>query len=183
MNRRAVLASAILLAGLVIAVVGAITAVLLIGRLTFSPGSKPLSAADVRKSFARQMADHPGTGPSQGASAPPRPGQTPESPPSRSPRGTKPAASSPFASSGGTVLASCTGGKVTLTGVIPNDGYGTDGELTGPAASAWVKFKSATAEVTVTVTCVSGRPSFGQASDERGGGGGGGRGGGGGGGH
>jgi hypothetical protein len=180
MNRRAALASAILLAGLVIAVAGAITAVQLIGHLTFSPGSKPLSTVDVRKSFARQVAGRPRTAPSHAASAPARPGKTPGSPVSRSPGGTKAAASSPFASSGGTVLASCSGGKATLTGLIPNDGYGTDGELTGPAASAWVKFKSAAAEVTVTVTCVNGQPRFGQASDDRGGSGGGHGGGGGG---
>jgi hypothetical protein len=167
MSRRAALASAILLAGLVIAVAGAITAVRLIDSLTLSPGSRPLSTADVRKSFASQMASRPLARPSHVASTAPGSGATP----------TSPTRSSPFSSTGGTVLASCSDGKVTLTGLIPGDGYGTDGELAGPAASAWVRFKSAAAEVTVTVTCVNRQPSFSQASDDRGGGGSGRRGG------
>ena len=64
---------------------------------------------------------------------------------------------------------------------IPATGYITDGALQGPAGSAWVKFKSGSSEVTVTVTCQGGRPHFSTAADDRGGGHGGGDGGGGGG--
>jgi uncharacterized protein (DUF1684 family) len=75
------------------------------------------------------------------------------------------------------VFASCSSGQVTLSSWIPAQGFETDGVSRGPARSAWVRFKSSGAEITVTATCAGGRPRFAAASDERGGGHGGGGGG------
>jgi len=180
MNKRAALVPALLLVGLVIAVVGATAALRLIGTGGLGPGGTPLSQADVQRALAEQ----PPTTPAQ---------RTPQPTPShRSPSGqpsghhsapTAHPVSGSFSSSGGSVIARCLSGQVTIARWIPAQGYATDGYLQGPAASAWVKFKSATSEVTVTATCGSGGPHFSTAADDNhGGGGGGGHGGGGGGG-
>lgn len=68
------------------------------------------------------------------------------------------------------MFASCASGEATLGRWILASGYATDGYVKGPASSAWVKFKSGSSEVTVTVTCVSGNPHFVASSDDRGGG-------------
>jgi hypothetical protein len=75
------------------------------------------------------------------------------------------------------VYASCTAGEATLSRWIPAGGYGTDGYVQGPGRTAWVKFKSDGSEITVTVSCVAGKPHFVASSDDRGGGHGGGDGG------
>jgi hypothetical protein len=79
------------------------------------------------------------------------------------------------------VFAACSAGQVTLTSWVVAPGYGTDNVSPGPAGTAWVRFKSGTAEVTVSASCTGGQPSFSASSDDRGGqthggGGGGGRG-------
>ena len=147
-------------AALAAAVFGATAAVRLIGSGAFGPGGRPLSEADVRRSFGA-VPGTPAAGPSQ---AQPVRSQSPQ--PSKT-AGRKPGA---FSSAGGSVYASCASGQVTLSGWIPAGGYGTDGYLQGPATSAWVKFTSGGAEVTVTVTCVSGSPHFVASSDDRRGG-------------
>jgi len=163
MSKRAALISALLLAGVAVAVIGATAALGVIGNGAFGPGGKTLTQADVRRALAQQ-------------SAPASPTQaTPRSSVPTSPAGSASEAVS-FASSGGTVLASCSSGQVTLSSWIPAQGYQTDGVSRGPARSAWVRFKSSGAEVTVTATCAGGRPHFTAASDDRGGGHGGGRG-------
>src|SRR6266702_1779070 len=110
---------------------------------------------------------------------PPRPSQTLATGPARHPTAPPASASAPapvsgnFTSSGGTVYATCLSGQVKLVSWIPAQGYQTDGYATGPATSAWVKFKSSAAELTVTATCAGGQPQFATAADDRGGGGGG----------
>jgi len=158
MTQRVALVSALLVAGLLVAVIGATAALHLIASGPFGPGGQPLSEADVRRSFAHAPAVAAGHSP-----APvPHTSQSSGTPPLR--------VSGSYPSSGGTVIASCAAGQVTLTNWIPNSGYGTDGSNPGPAASAWVKFKSGGTEVTVTVSCVNGKPSFVTGADNRGGG-------------
>lgn len=177
MTKRAAVVSALLLAGLVVAVVGATAALRLIGTGAFGPGGRPLTQADVQRALAQQ----PPTTPPQ---------RTPQPTPSRhSPSGkpsghrsapTRQPVSGSFVSSGGNVFAHCLSGQVALTSWIPAQGYTTDGYLQGPAASAWVKFKSGSSEVTVTASCGGGAPRFSTTpGDNHGGGGGGEHGGGG----
>lgn len=173
MRHRTVLAAAIVLAGLVIAVVGVRVALHLIGNSTLGPGGTPLSHADVRRELGGQPA----------AVAPGSQGGTPAPARSGSPGSAPTSATAGFPSGGGTVFAYCSAGQVTLTTWSPAPGYRTDGVLRGPARSAWAKFKSGSTELTVTATCASGRPHFTVSTDESGGGRGGRGGGGGGSGH
>ena len=164
MSKRVAAVSAVLVAALLAAVLGATAALGMIGSGTFGPGGRALSEADVRRSYAalpKPSATAPTTGTT---SASPHPSGGP---------GTKATTRSDvFQSAGGTVFASCTAGRATVTSWIPATGYVTDGASQGPAASAWVKFKSASSELTVTVTCQGGKPRFSHAADNRGGGGG-----------
>ena len=179
MSKRVALVSAVLLAALVVAVIGATFALRLIGGGTFGPGGRPLTEADVRHSLAAVSTTPPATpnptgtaGSGGGGTASPHPSRT---------QGTKPVArSGVFSRPGGSVYASCAGGQATLTRWIPDTGYSTDGYVRGPTRTAWVKFKSANSEVTVSITCVAGKPHFAASSDDHGGGHGGDGGGGGG---
>jgi hypothetical protein len=179
MTKRAAFVPVLLLTGLIVAVVGATAALRLIGDGAFGPGGRALSQADVRQSLAQ----HPpaGAGGIASASSPgsARPAVTPSHRPRRGrpaqgatgapAPGHRPVAGS-FASSGGTVFAACSAGRVTLTSWIPAQGYGSDGVSRGPAPSAWVKFKSSSAEITVTATCGGGQPRFAASADDHGGG-------------
>jgi hypothetical protein len=174
MTKRAAIVAALLLAGAVLAVVGATAALSLLGG-AFGLGGQPLSEADVQRSLAQPATAAPAASPGHRTSPVTRPHRHASAPPPSRPPTQAPApspASGQFASSGGTVFASCLSGRVTLTSWIPAQGYQTDGASRGPAGSAWVKFKSGGQELTVTVTCAGGRPRFAAAADERGGGGG-----------
>jgi hypothetical protein len=174
MKTRVALASAIVLAALVAVVFGATAALGLIGGGTFGPGSgKTLSEADVRSSLAAAPSTQ-ATSPGSTGTASPGGSQSQSPHPSQTGRSTPATRTGAKAFGGNTVFASCAGSQATITRWIPAGGYSTDESSTGPARSAFVKFKSASSEITVTVTCPSGTPQFTRASDERGGGHGGG---------
>ena len=174
MTKRTALVSGMLLAGLVVAVIGATAALRFVGGGAFGPGGQPLSPADVQRSLAQQpaaqqqAAQQPPAAPRQSATA--RASHHPARPRASSPA----PVSGSFTTSGGTVYANCLSGQVRLTSWIPAPGYLTDGYSRGPGTSAWVKFKSSATELTVTAACAGGRPRFTTATDNRGGGGGGG---------
>jgi hypothetical protein len=170
MNKRVALVSAVMVAALVAAIYGATAALQLIG--TFSPGGSPLSEADVRTSLAAAPRT-PATSPGRSAS--------PHSSKTASSGQVRQTGARSF--NGNSVFASCAGSQARLTSWIPAGGYSTDGSSQGPARAVWVKFKSASSEITVTVTCAGGGPHFATSSDDRGGGHGGGGSGGGGSGH
>jgi hypothetical protein len=159
MTKRAALVSALLLAGLVVAVISATAALRVIGGGTFGPGGQPLSSADVQRALAQQPAVPQSPLPTQAATA--RPSASAPVPVSRN-----------FTSGGGTVYAACLSGQAKLTSWIPAQGYAADGYVTGPAAAAWVRFSSSGTELTVTATCRGGQPRFAVAADVRGDGGG-----------
>jgi len=180
MNKRVALVTVVLAAALVAAVFGATKALGIIGGGTFGPGGRPLSEADVRSSLAAS--------PSTPVTSPGPTGMpSPSGSPSASPHPSKTAHSAPAARtgarsfSGNVVYASCNRSQAAITRWIPATGYSTDESSVGPARSAFVKFKSASSEITVTVTCPGGRLQFTRSLDERGGGHGGGHGSGGGG--
>jgi hypothetical protein len=181
MTKRTALVSAMLLAGLVVAVIGATAVLRFFGGSAFGPGGRPLTPADVQRSLARQPAAQQQAAQSSPATRPRRsatPRATPR--PARN-RASLPApVSGSFTTSGGTVYASCLSGQVRLTSWVPAPGYLIDGYSRGPGPSAWVKFKSSDTEMTITAACAGGQPRFTTAADNRGGGGGGDRHGGGG---
>jgi hypothetical protein len=174
MTKRTALVSAMLLAGLMVAVIGATAALRFVGGGAFGPGGQPLTPADVQQSLAQQPAaqqpavqQSPAAQPRRSATA--RATQHPTRPPASHPA----PVSGSFTTSGGTVYANCLSGQVRLTSWVPAQGYLTDGYSRGPGTSAWVKFKSSSTELTVTAACGGGRPRFTTAADNRGGGGGG----------
>jgi hypothetical protein len=157
MSRRIALAAAMLLAGVVLAIIGGAAALSLVGNGVFGPGGKPLTQADVQRALAQSAAATSSSQPGTATATPHRRGQAPSA--------------VPFTSSAGTVFASCSSGQVTLTRLLPAQGYQTDGYPAGPAGSASVKFKSSAAELTITATCAGGQPHFVSSADNRGGGG------------
>lgn len=60
---------------------------------------------------------------------------------------------------GGTVLARCSGGNVTLVSWSPAQGYETDDIHRGPARTASMQFETGQVEITVRVTCARGVPT------------------------
>ena len=145
-----------LLAGVVLAIIGGAAALSLVGNGVFGPGGKPLTQADVQRALARPAAATSSSQPGTATATPHR---------------HRPAVPGTFTRSAGTVFASCSSGQVTLTRLLPAQGYQTDGYSAGPAASASVKFKSSAAELTITATCAGGQPHFVSSADNRGGGG------------
>jgi hypothetical protein len=71
-----------------------------------------------------------------------------------------------LATAGGTIVASCAAGQVTMLSWSPAQGYRTDDVNRGPAGSASVKFKAGRTELTVTVTCVGDQPEAVTAVDD-----------------
>lgn len=68
---------------------------------------------------------------------------------------------------GGTVLARCSGGKVSLVSWSPAQGFETDDIRRGPARTASIKFESDRVEITVRVDCPSGAPTAHVATETR----------------
>ena len=156
MSKRAALVPLLLLAGLIVAVVGATAALRLIGDGALGPGGQTLTQANVQASLAQP------THQSTASAGPSQPSGTHGSPSA--------VVSDNFTASGNVVIAACSSGRATLTSWIPAQGYGIDGLSGGPGAKAWVKFKSGSAELTVNVTCKGGRPSFTTSADDHHGG-------------
>jgi hypothetical protein len=69
-------------------------------------------------------------------------------------------------SRGGSVVAACTSGLVTLRSWSTAVGYRFDEWSRGPATEAEIKFASGSNEVTLKVRCVSGVPSGTSEVDE-----------------
>lgn len=63
-----------------------------------------------------------------------------------------------LSTSGGTIVARCSGGRVTLLSWSPAQGYEADDVRRGPATHADLEFKSAGVELEVRVTCQGGSP-------------------------
>jgi len=161
MRKRVLVAVAIWLAGAALAAIGVTAALNFLGDGAFGVGGQVLTKADVQRDLAQAPA------PASASAAPATPGRS-HPPGTSSPRPS--AATGTKHASGGTVVASCSGGQVTLTGWFAAQGYQIDGASRGPAESAWVKFRGASAEQTVSVTCAGGRPQFAVSLDNRGGG-------------
>ncbi len=153
--------AALLLAGAAASVAGSTAALHLIGNTAISPGGVPMTNAGVRAAL---------TGPGAPGGQQPTPATSTPAPSGPAHAG----APASFRASGGTVFASCSAGRVTLTSWIPGQGFQSDGYVRGPAASAWVTFTSASAELTVTATCSGGQPRFTTSADNHHGGNGGG---------
>jgi hypothetical protein len=82
--------------------------------------------------------------------------------PTGGPGGGPPAAAQPrtevLATAGGTIVAECTGGQVTLRSWSPAQGYEVHDVDRGPATQTRVRFRGDSGEVRVEITCVGGAP-------------------------
>lgn len=163
-----------------LAATGAAVAVLglLGGALAGTPG-QVLSQGDVRAALATAhtlASPAPSEPPSSGSPSlepPPssgRPSATPPGLPSApaSPSPSEPPSVSPSGgggatqlvrTAGGTVIASCAGGEVTLRSWSPAQGYAVHGVDPGPRRDAKVRFRPADGDdVEVRIVCSAGRP-------------------------
>jgi hypothetical protein len=154
MRRRVVLIAVgwLLAAGATAAV--ATFALDVVGAGILGPQNQPLSQDDVTRALAAAPA--PVT-----SSAPPTTTTTPPSG-APAPRG--------LTVPGGSLVAECSGGQVTLRSWSPNPGFRTDDVSRGPAASASIKFKNGGTENVTVVTCVGGEPHAESVADDHHGG-------------
>lgn len=152
--RRRVLLMAVgwLLAAGATAAVGAV-ALDVVGAGILGPQNQPLSPDDV----ARALAAVPSSATTIPTTAPPTPAST-----APAPRG--------LTVPGGTLVAECAGGQVTLKSWSPDQDFRTDDVSRGPAASASIKFKSGKTENVVVVTCRDGEPHADTVADDHHGG-------------
>ncbi|MGI5269994.1 hypothetical protein ACQEUU_12650 [Nonomuraea sp. CA-218870] len=151
-----------------IAATGAAVAVLglLGGGLTGTSG-RVMTQEEARATLARvttatqrpplSPSTSPSTSPSEKPSASP-----PVSPSvSASPGVTQTPENEVIRSAGGTVIASCAGGQVTLRSWSPAQGYSVDGVDPGPDTEAGVEFEAdaeGAEDVEIKVRCEAGRP-------------------------
>lgn len=111
-------------------------------------GLRPLSAAEVDRALVL-ASSLPGT-PSNVPSAVPDAGRTSRSEPTAT---TTPGRSRVITTVGGTVIARCEGGLVTLRSWSPAQGFQVDDVERGPDDRARVEFESEETEVKVEVHC------------------------------
>jgi pyruvate/2-oxoglutarate dehydrogenase complex dihydrolipoamide acyltransferase (E2) component len=153
--------TALVATGAGIAVIG------LVGR-TFAGGpGDVLSAEEARDALARAEASPRPTRPSPGPSSSPAvPEPTPTASAEASPRPTPEATPAPtptavsrvITTRGGSVVARCQGGLVTLRSWSPAQGYEVDDVDPGPDESAKVTFESDRGEVEIEVRCSASGP-------------------------
>jgi hypothetical protein len=143
------------LAGAAAAAVGVTAALSFLGTGLFGASSQPMSQAQVVAKLAQV---------DSGPTASPSPSPATSSSPPSAPAGTSDSTST----SGGTVFATCSGALARLVST-PRLGYVADDLAAGPARSAWVTFRSGSAEVHVTVACTGGKPAFKTTPDDHGG--------------
>jgi hypothetical protein len=144
-------ATAIAATGAAVAVLG-----LLGGALTGTSG-RVLSGEEVRAALASIT-----PAPSTSAPVPNTPTATeqPGSPTASGPVSPSPRVGRLVQTAGGTVIAVCEGGKVTLRSWSPAQGYSVDGVEPGPGREASVEFEPGGEgdDVEVTIFCQDGRP-------------------------
>jgi serine/threonine-protein kinase len=122
-----------------VAATGASVAVLgLLGTGLTGTSAHVLGQEEIRAALATATARTAGT--ASGAPVPAQPGRL-------------------IRSAGGTVIASCAGGQVTLRSWSPAQDYSVDGVEPGPAEEASVEFEPHEGEdVELTITCAGGQP-------------------------
>ncbi len=155
MGRRGVLIAAgwLLAAGATAAV--ATFALDVVGAGILGPQNQPLSQDDVTRALAAAPVTSSAVVPTTTAAAAP-------SSSAPAPRG--------LTVPGGSLVAECAGGRVTLRSWSPDPGFRTDDVSRGPAASASIKFKNGDTENVTIVTCVGGEPHAESVADDHHGG-------------
>jgi hypothetical protein len=144
--------------------VAGLTAVNSLGAGIFGDSREPLSGAEVDRRLA---AAAPSASPSADASRATSAG--PSATATATPTATATATAAPpvdsatrrvLATAGGTIVASCTGGLVTMHSWSPAQGFRSDHAEPGPATTASIRFKADGNDVRIQVTCVAGEPQL-----------------------
>ena len=143
-------------------------AVTLVGSSIGDPVADPLSAGQVRRQL--ELTQRTAT-PSASPTATPTTGPTgPTTTTSADPSRSATAGGPPrlLSSGGGTVIASCADGLVTLESWILADGFRADHWDRAPATTAKVEFESEHDRYKLEITCRSGVPTLQTEHDDRG---------------
>jgi len=171
-KRRWGLAALVWVAAAVLTTVIGIAAVESLGDGILGSPEKPLTRGDVASQLAASPEHSGGTASaSPSASSSPSgstpPSEAPSQPPAEAPTGaptppTPVTSSRVFTIDGGTVVAACTGGLVTLTSWSPAQGYHVVRVERGPARSVEIRFGNGKGDEghgsRLTVFCRNGRP-------------------------
>ena len=131
-------------------------AVTLVGSSIGDPVANPLSAEQVRRQL--ELAS-PSASPTATPTSEPTGPTTTTSPGTPAASGTGDGQRLLLSSGGGTVIASCAGGLVTLESWSPANGFGADHVDRGPATTAEVEFESDHDRYKLEITCRSGVPT------------------------
>lgn len=131
----------------VLATSGSVAAVTAIGTSITGTAVEPLSPTEVDRELT-----HAGPPASRSASPSPSP----------RPNGTRKLATT----AGGTVLASCSGGKVRLDSWSPAEGFQVDSIDPGPATKASLKFEADDREIKVEARCAGPTPAVTATEEE-----------------
>ncbi|WP_328617365.1 hypothetical protein OHS18_14240 [Amycolatopsis sp. NBC_00355] len=132
-----------------------------VGAGILGPQNQPLSQDDVTRALAAAPAPVTTSAPAAAASSSTT-SSSAASPSTPAPRG--------LTVPGGSIVAECAGGQVTLRSWSPDPGYRTDDVSRGPAASASIKFKNGGTENVVVVTCTGDEPHAETVADDHHGG-------------
>jgi hypothetical protein len=159
-RQRTILLAAAWVAGAALIATGAAAAVDAVGSGLLGEGSPTLSQDEVQRRLASAT---PPAGAEPTTATPPAATATPTATPTATANAA--ATARVLASAGGTIVASCAAGQVTLLSWSPAQGYRADEVNRGPASSASVKFKAGRTELTVIVTCAGDRPEAVTAAD------------------
>jgi len=160
-HSRILLGVAAWLVGATAATVGSLLAVSVLGQ-GMNPAGEQVSVETVNRALAKEGAERSAAMPRRSAS--PSPSRTaPPSPKARHSTGAAPSTGTGggavLTSRGGTLVASCAGARAYLVSWSPDQGFGTNGVVRGPAVRAQVTFTGAQLTVTMVVTCAAGAPT------------------------
>ncbi|HEX5543063.1 MAG TPA: septum formation initiator [Micromonospora sp.] len=148
------------LAAVVVATLAGVGAVTVAGADLTGPSTRALTEDEVRKVLDATGAPAQ-PGPPAGSTGSPLPGSAlpGSSMPSTQPTAAD-GATKVFTSPGGSVLARCVDGQVSLDWWTPQQGYQVDSVERGPRREAKVEFESEAGEVELRITCQGGVPQL-----------------------
>jgi hypothetical protein len=160
-HSRVLLGIAAWLLGASTATAGSLLAVSALGQGMNPAAGEQVSVETVNRALAKEAAERTATMPRRSVSPPPSPAaphpsaaHRPAPPPSpRTAEGTV------LTSQGGTLVASCTGGRAYVVSWSPQQGFGSSDVVRGPATNAQVTFISGQLTVTMVVSCSAGVPT------------------------
>jgi hypothetical protein len=149
------------LAGASAATGGSLLAVNALGQGMTPAAGEQLSVAAVNRALAKEAAERTAAVPRRSVAgpasltAPSSPATRHSAPPP--PPGT--AGGTVLTSAGGTVVASCAGARAYLVSWSPQQGFGSNDVVRGPATTAQVAFTGGQVTVTMIVSCGTGVPT------------------------